>query len=61
METENGATCADSTVHWSATPWSKDSYLNPCFLLQFSYQRQILNWLFVNVSITALLLKGEVA
>lgn len=56
---ENGATCADSAVHWSATPQSEDSYLNPCLLLQFGYQRQILNWLLVNVSVTDLLLKGE--
>lgn len=56
---ENGATCPDSEVHWSAAPWSKDSYLNPCLLLQFSYQHQILNWLLVNVFITDLLLKGD--
>ena len=56
---ENGATHADSEVHRSATPRSEDSYLIPCLLLQFSYQRQILNWLLVNVSVSDLLLKGE--
>lgn len=56
---ENGAAYMHTVVHWSAPPQSKDLYLNPYFLLLFSFHGQILNWLFVSVSITDLLFKGE--